>query len=117
MTKANGIIYIDIRVRNLPCDNVHECTIWMRGILQGPINIKCVGQALAVSLVCLDSTLIFLFMMSVMTILFSVTQRSNTLRYLPADCKAKGPLRHMIVICSHPYCSSFFIITGSSSVM
>ena len=76
MSKVDGIIRIDIRVRTLPCDNVHEGTIWLRGILQWVnANIKCVAQALAVSLVCLDSSLSFFLMTSVLDILFSVAQR------------------------------------------
>ena len=73
MSKADGSIYIDTRVRNLPCDNVHECTIWVRGLIQWvKANIKCVVKALAVSLVRLDSTLSFFLMTNVMNILFSV---------------------------------------------
>ena len=55
---------------------------------------------------CLDSTLSLFLMTSVVTLLFSVSQISNTLRYLPAEGKAKGPLRHLMVICIHPYSSS-----------
>ena len=33
-------------------------------------------------------------MMIVVTILFSVSQRSNTLRFIPAEGKANGPLHH-----------------------
>ena len=73
MSNADGSIYIDTRVRNLPCGNVHECTIWVIGVIQwANANIKCVVQALAVSLVCLDSTLSFFLMTNVMNILFSV---------------------------------------------
>ena len=66
-------------------------------------NIKFVAHA--VSLVCLDSTLSFFFMTSVMTILFSVAERSNTLRYIAAEGKAMSSLRHLMVVRSHPYCS------------
>ena len=76
MSMVDGIIRIDIRMRNLPCDNVHECIIWMRGILQwANANIKCVAQDLVVSLVCLDSTLKLFLMTSVLDILFRVAQR------------------------------------------
>ena len=83
-------------------DNVHECTIWVRGILQWVnANIKCVTQVQAVSLVCLDSTFSFFLMTSVLTILFSVAQRSNTLRYL---LLLRAKLR---VECGHPYSSGW----------
>ena len=104
MSKVDGVIRIDTRVRNLSCGNVHECTIWVRGILQWVNeNIKCVAQALKVSQVCLDSTLSIFLMTSVLDILFSVAQRSNTLRYLAAEGKAKGPLHHLMVVCGQPY--------------
>ena len=76
MSNVDGIIRIDTRVRTLPCDNVHEGTFWLRGILQWVnANIKSVAQALAVSLVCLDSTISFFLMTSVLDSLFSVAQR------------------------------------------
>ena len=76
MFNVDGIIRIDIGVGTLPCDNVHAGTIWLRGILQWVnANIKCVAQALAVNLVCLDSTLSFFLMTSVLDIEFSVVQR------------------------------------------
>ena len=84
---------------NLPYDNIHECTTWVRGIIKWVnVNIKCVAQALSVSLVRLDSTLTFFLMASAITFLFSVAQRSNTLRYLPVEGIARRS-------CSHPYCS------------
>ena len=101
ISKAESIY---IRVRNLPCDNVHGCTIWVRGILQWVnANIKCVAQALAVNLVCLDSILGFFLMTSVLAILFSVVQRSSTLCYLTTEGNANGPLHHLMVVCGHPY--------------
>ena len=138
MSKVDGIIRIDIRMRNLPCDNVHECTIWMRGILQwANANIKCVAQDLVVSLVCLDSTLKLFLMTSVLDILFSVAQRweldhlgvlvprtvpSGTLSAQPGilqlihgNDKASG-CRTAARSCTHIGCTMFGLCEGRNPV-
>ena len=110
LSKNKGIIRINIRVNNLSCHDVHQCTIWISFDIEGVnTSIQGVTKAQPILLVGLDTAFSLFLMVSMESILCSIAHSSNILKYFSTKGKAQSPLHHLLVVCSYSNSSSWSV--------